>query len=145
MADGFAINEEIVGGNCATVAVHVVVATVDDASATWSVIEYVPGRRAIVCEVDVPPLPQRNAIGATPPVEDAVHVMLVVEGAPAQKLVNAGAAVATANDSINAVLVIKAITPFNAVFMFPLRSVITLNSARGRSRRLLDQRGRCRA
>ena len=80
--DGVAVNELIVGAACATVAEQVVVATVEDASVPCSVIEWNPGVVAIVCTVEVLPFPHKNATGATPPVDVAVHVMLVADGAP---------------------------------------------------------------
>ena len=116
MDDGAATNEVIVGAGCATVAAQVVVATVDDASIACSVIEYVPGETVTICEVDVLPFPQRKATGATPPAEDAVHVMLVAAGAPTHEVVNAEAAVAKANDSTNAVPAIEAKIRFDVIF-----------------------------
>ena len=50
-------------------------------------------------------MPQRNATGATPPEEDAVHVMFVALGTPAQEAESV-AALATANESANSELII---------------------------------------
>ena len=91
IADGVAVNDVIVGEGCATVAEHVVVATVEDASVPCSVIEYVPGATFTTCDVDVLPFPHKSATGATPPVEDAVHVMFVADGVPAHETASASA------------------------------------------------------
>lgn len=80
-----------------TVALHVVVATVEDASVACRVIEYVPGDTAIVCDDVVAPLPQRNATGSTPPAEDAFHVIALADGKPAHVAVSADAASAKEN------------------------------------------------
>ena len=97
MDEGVAVNDGIVGTPGKTVAEHVVVATVDDASVACSVIEYVPSETESVCVVDVTPLPHRNAIGSTPPEEDTVHVMLAAVGDPLHDAVNADAAPAKEN------------------------------------------------
>jgi hypothetical protein len=81
--DGFAVNDVIDGADCATIAEHVLVATVDEASVAWMLIEYVPGVYETVCDVVVAPLPHKSATGATPPTGDAVHVMLDAAGVPA--------------------------------------------------------------
>lgn len=118
IVDGFATNEVIVGMDCTTVAEHVVVATVDDASVACSVIEYMPGETAIVCTGDVLPFPHKNAIGATPPDEDAVHVMLDAVGTPTHEAVSAEVAFATANDRTNMAPTteIEVISLFNVIF-----------------------------
>ena len=97
MDEGVAVNDGIVGTPGKTVVEHVVVATVDDASVACSVIEYTPGETESVCVVDVEPFPHRNAIGITPPDEDADHVMFITVGEPPQLAVNADAAPAKEN------------------------------------------------
>ena len=94
---GSAVNDVIVGAAWLTVALQVVVATVDDASVACRVIEYVPGDTASVCDDVVAPLPQRNVTGLRPPAELAVQVMFVAVGAPAHEAVNADAAPANEN------------------------------------------------
>lgn len=97
MDEGAAVNEVIVGASCVTVAEHVVVATVEDASVACSVIEYTPGETESVCVVDVEPFPHRNAMGITPSAEDADQVMFVAVGEPLQLAVNADASTAKEN------------------------------------------------
>lgn len=60
---GEAVNDEIVGAPCGseTVAEHDVVILTEDASVTLSVIEWVPGPYAAVCELEVAPFPHRYA------------------------------------------------------------------------------------
>ena len=60
-------------------------------------IMYVPGVSAMTWTDEVLPLLQRNAIGAIPPEDDAVHVMLEAVGEPTQDVVSADAALALAN------------------------------------------------
>ena len=82
-----------------TVALHVVVATVEDASVACNVIEYVPGDTASVCDDDVAPFPQRSATGSTPPAELDVHVIFVAVGEPLHDAVSADAAPTNENAS----------------------------------------------
>lgn len=112
MEDGTATNEVIVGAACTTVVEHVVVATVEDASVAWSVIECVPGDAATVCEVDVLPLPHTKENGAMPFVAAAVHVMFDAVGAPEHEAVNAEAAPTNAKESMRAIPVADAIYLF---------------------------------
>ena len=92
MEEGVAVNEETVGAACGTVAEHVVVAIVDEASVACSVIVYIPpGAAATVCTVEVEPLPQRYATGSTPAVDAAVQVMLDEDGTPPHDVVSADA------------------------------------------------------
>ena len=97
---GVAVNDVIVGATCGatTVAEHVVVAIVEEASVAVKFIEYVPGETETVCVVDVALLPQRNVTGLTPPVDVAVHVIAVVEGEPEHVAVKADAAPTNANE-----------------------------------------------
>lgn len=67
---------------------QVVVATEEDASVTWSIIEYVPGFSVIVCVVEVAPLLHKNVTGDVPPVEEAVHVIMVDVELPAHEADN---------------------------------------------------------
>jgi hypothetical protein len=98
---GFAVNEAIVGAAC-TVALQVVVATVDDASVTCRFIVCVPAAAASVCALDVAPLPQRYATGEMPDADDAFHVMFPAPGVPVHDAVNADAELANANNAANA-------------------------------------------
>jgi len=91
----------------ATEAEQVEVATEDDASVALIVIEYVPGATAMVCAEDVLPLLQRNAIGATPPVADAVHTIFEAEETPTHEVVKAPAALTSPKDSANAIPAIE--------------------------------------
>ena len=89
----------------ATVAAHVVVATVVEASVACSVMECVPGATAIVCEVDVEPLPHKKANGRMPSEADAVQVMFVAVGEPLHVAVNAEAVPTNAKESMSAPIV----------------------------------------
>lgn len=91
MLDGVALNELIVGIGQATVVAQVEVATVEEASVAWMVIEYAPGASLIVIGEVVAPEPQRSEIGAMPPVVEADHVMAVADETPAHETVNASA------------------------------------------------------
>lgn len=99
---GVATKLPIVGAGCAIVAAQVVVATEDEASVACKVIVYMPNGSATTCVEVVVPLPQRNATGATPPLEEADHVMFVALGVPVQEAVRADAAPANPNESMSA-------------------------------------------
>jgi hypothetical protein len=105
------------GPGATTVAVQVEVATVDDASVAWINIEWVPGETRAVRVGVVLPFPHKNATGATPFVEEAVHVILVVEGAPTHETENE-AALATLEESRNATLAIEAMTLLDFIVEF---------------------------
>ena len=64
----------------------------------------------MVCEVDVLPFPQRNAIGVIPSEAEAVHATFVADGTPTHEVVNAEAALAKANNSTKAALAIETAT-----------------------------------
>ena len=115
-----AVKDEMVGSACTTVAAQVVVAMVEDASTAKSVIEYVPGVTAMVCNGDVLPLPQRNATGAIPPAEEAVQAILEADGTPLQEVVNAEAALAVAIESINAAVAAEMAIFCNFIFIIEL-------------------------
>ena len=122
---GVAINEGIVGAGHATVALQVVVATVEDASVACRVIEYVPGDTASVCIAVVEPFPQRNATGFTPPDELALHVMFVAVGDPLHVAVSAEAAPANENVSnIPAVATDK--TLFRTIYVYIMHTLVNM-------------------
>ena len=77
-------------------ALHVVVATVEDASVVCNVIEYVPGETFIVCVVEVLPLPHRKPNGTTPSDAEAFHAIAVADGVPVHEVVSADAEPANA-------------------------------------------------
>ena len=60
------------------------------------------------------PLLQRYAMGAIPPVDVAVQAIFELVGTPEQEVVSV-AALATANDKRNAMLVVPAITFFTFI------------------------------
>ena len=66
-------------------------------------MEYVPGVTATTCDEVVAPLPHANATGATPPVEDAVHVMLLTDGVPTHVTASAEAACTIVSENANAI------------------------------------------
>ena len=71
----------------------------------------------IVCIEEVLPFPQRNATGVIPPAEDAVHVMLEVDGTPAHEVVNAEAALTATNENIHATLAMETPIFCNVIFL----------------------------
>lgn len=95
--DGVVVAVDV--GAAATVALHVVVATLEDASVTWSVIVCVPATAATVSGDVVAPVPQSNATGATPSAEAPVQVMLADAGTPVQEAVSADAEPANAKSA----------------------------------------------
>ena len=52
-------------------------------------MEYVPGEAMSTCVIEVLALLHTKATGATPPLDDAVHVMLAVLGTPTHETDNA--------------------------------------------------------
>ena len=105
---GTATNDVIVGASGATVAAHVVVATVEDASVACKVIVCVPGETARVCVVDVLPLPHKREIGSIPVDAEPVHAICVALGKPEHETDNADAALTHANESKSAIVIAEA-------------------------------------
>ena len=68
------------------------------------------------------PFPHKNAIGLTPPDEEAVHVMFEAVGAPTHVAVNAEAAPAKTSDSMNATLAADAMKLFLKIMMMSIYS-----------------------
>jgi hypothetical protein len=117
---GVAVKILIVASGARTVAEQVVVAIVDDASVAVKPIVTVPGRYALVCTVEVLPLLHRNATGAIPPVDVAVHVTFEAETIPVHEVARVALAVATPNDNIMAPPKREAPIPFNFINYFCL-------------------------